>query len=125
MPENFRMHEIRRVSPRIETEALCWELIDDRELRLRHPQVRALLCGHVHRFVATLWHGVVATICPSPAHAVALDLDPRGPSAFSLEPPACLIHAWRPEGQLVSHISYIGRFDGPYPFFDAEGRLID
>ena len=31
MPENFRMHEIRRVSPRIETEALCWELIDARE----------------------------------------------------------------------------------------------
>src|SRR4051812_13332032 len=25
------MHELRRVSPRIETEALCWELIDDRE----------------------------------------------------------------------------------------------
>jgi hypothetical protein len=25
------MHEIRRVSPRIETEALCWEMIDDRE----------------------------------------------------------------------------------------------
>jgi hypothetical protein len=25
------MHEIRRVSPRIEMEALCWEIIDDRE----------------------------------------------------------------------------------------------
>jgi hypothetical protein len=25
------MHEIRRVSPRIEMEALCWEIIDERE----------------------------------------------------------------------------------------------
>jgi 3',5'-cyclic AMP phosphodiesterase CpdA len=91
----------------------------------RHPQVRALLCGHVHRFAATLWHGILATICPSPSHAVALDLDPEGPSAFSLDPPACLIHTWTPEGRLVSHISFIGRFDGPYPFFDAAGRLID
>jgi len=29
--ENFWMHEIRRVSPRIEMEALCWEIVDERE----------------------------------------------------------------------------------------------
>jgi len=90
----------------------------------RHRQVRALLCGHVHRFTTTLWHGIAATICPSPSHAVALDLDPAGPSAFALEPPSCLVHLWS-EGRLVSHVSFIGSFDGPYPFYDAEGKLID
>jgi hypothetical protein len=29
--ENFWMHDLRRVSPRIDVEALCWETIGDRE----------------------------------------------------------------------------------------------
>lgn len=91
----------------------------------RHAQVQALLCGHVHRFIVTGWHGIAASICPSPSHAVAFDLDPEGPSALFLDPPACLIHVWTEEKQLVSHVSFIGEFEGPYPFFDAQGRLID
>jgi hypothetical protein len=29
--ENFGMHELRRVSPRIEMEAMCWEIVGERE----------------------------------------------------------------------------------------------
>lgn len=91
----------------------------------RHPQIVHILCGHVHRPTHTLWHGVPASIGPSPSHAVALDLRAGGPPAYVLEPPACHLHSWQPGGGLVSQISYIGTFDGPHPFFDAEGRLID
>jgi hypothetical protein len=53
-----------------------------------------------------------------------LDLREDAPSAFTLEPPACLLHLWRPGVGLVSHLSYIGSFAGPYPFYE-DGRLID
>jgi 3',5'-cyclic AMP phosphodiesterase CpdA len=84
----------------------------------RYAHVRAILCGHVHRFIATNWHGIEAVVCPGSSHSVALDLTPTGPSAFTLGPPACLLHAWTSEDRLVSHISFIGSMEGPFPFFD-------
>lgn len=90
----------------------------------RHRQVIRILCGHVHRTVQVQWYGVATSIGPSPSHAVALDLRPKGASAFVLEPPACQLLDFRADGTLVSHLSYIGDFDGPHPFFDAMGKLI-
>lgn len=91
----------------------------------RHPQVERLICGHVHRAIQVQWHGATASIAPSPAHSVALDLSPDGPPAFVMEPPSCQLHHLTEEGLLVSHLSYIGSFDGPHPFFASDGRLID
>jgi 3',5'-cyclic AMP phosphodiesterase CpdA len=89
-------------------------------------QVRMLLCGHVHRAIHVQWHGIEASICPGTSHAVALDLDPAGPSAFTLEPPACrLIVCNEAAGTFVTHLSPIGPFDGPHPFFTPRGQLID
>jgi 3',5'-cyclic AMP phosphodiesterase CpdA len=90
----------------------------------RHPQVTRLLCGHVHRAVQMHWHGITASIGPSPSHAVALDLT-AGPPSLVIEPPACQLHVWRPGQGLVSHLSFIGDHGGTHPFFDAGGRLID
>lgn len=90
----------------------------------RHEQVRAILCGHVHRPIFTHVGGRPAMICPSPAHQVALDLRPEGPSAFRLEPPGYMLHRWQDE-QLVSHVAVLGDWPGPFPFFDPNGALID
>ena len=94
------------------------------EVVQRHPQVERVLCGHVHRPIQVRWHGTVASIAPSTAHQVILDLRDDGPSAFAMEPAACQIHVWRPGTGLISHTSYIGEFAGPYPFYDG-GKLID
>ncbi|MGF1610081.1 MAG: phosphodiesterase [Kiloniellales bacterium] len=91
----------------------------------RHCQIAFVLCGHVHRTIQRSWHGTAAAIGPSPAHAVALDLRADGPSAFVLEPPSCLLLFQAGDGGLVAHVSLLGRFDGPYPFYDSAGRLID
>jgi len=32
-------------------------------------------------------------------------------------PAACLLHLWDPAHGLVSHVSYIGHYPGPYDFF--------
>ncbi len=90
-----------------------------------HPQVIRLLCGHVHRPIELHWHGITASIAPSSSHNVALDLREDGPSAFYLEPPTCQLHYWREDIGLISHLSFIGQFEGPYPFFDEYGKLID
>jgi len=89
-----------------------------------HPQVETILCGHVHRPTFTRVGGRPAMICPSPAHQVALDLRPEGPSAFRLEPPGYMLHHWQGH-QLVSHVAVLGDWPGPFPFFDGGGKLID
>jgi 3',5'-cyclic-AMP phosphodiesterase len=35
-----------------------------------------------------------------------------------------MLHRWR-DGALVSHVALVQEYDGPYPFFDEHGRLID
>ena len=82
----------------------------------RHPQVQAILCGHVHRAIQVRFAGTVASTAPSVAHQIALDLDVDAPSRFVMEPPAYRLHAYTPESGLASHIAYIGEFSGPHPF---------
>jgi len=94
------------------------------EVVKRHPQVRLIACGHLHRTIHASVGGRPALTCPSPAHQVALDIDPEAPSAFRMEPPGFMLHWWNGTG-LVSHTATIGDFAGPFPFFDAQGRLID
>jgi 3',5'-cyclic-AMP phosphodiesterase len=60
----------------------------------RHPQVRAVLCGHVHRDVRTAWQGTLVSVCPSTAFQARLKL---GPGAFEASPdesPAYQLHYW-------------------------------
>lgn len=90
----------------------------------RHAQVELILCGHLHRTIRAHVGGRPALTCPSPAHQVALDIDPDAPSYFRMEPPGFMLHWWN-DGRLVSHTAVIGSYDGPYPFFDADGKLID
>lgn len=89
----------------------------------RHPQVLRVLCGHVHRSIQAPFAGTFASVAPSTAHQVALDLRPDGPSAFMLEPPGFQLHLYDESIGLVTHTAPIGRFDGPYPFHDG-GTLI-
>jgi 3',5'-cyclic AMP phosphodiesterase CpdA len=82
----------------------------------RHPQVERVLCGHVHRPIIARFGGTLVQTSPSVVHQVSLDLRPDGPATFTMEPPAFLLHDWRPEARLVSHQVYVGEFAGPYPF---------
>lgn len=89
----------------------------------RHPQVERVIAGHLHRPITVRFAGTVASTCPSPAHQVALDLDPTAADDFIMEPPAFQLHLWDGR-QLVTHTAYVGQFAGPYPFREG-GKLID
>jgi Icc protein len=91
----------------------------------RHPQVRRVLCGHLHRSIQTsIGNHAIASTAPSTAHQVCLDLRPHGPSAFVLEPPGFQLHVSQDDGTFVSHTGVIGSYAGPFPFYE-KGRLID
>jgi 3',5'-cyclic-AMP phosphodiesterase len=93
----------------------------------RHSRVQLIATGHIHRATLAMFAGVPTTICPAPNHAVALDLAERLPPSFGIEPPAFHLHAWFPDeghGTVVTHQVPIGRFDGPHPFFAADGKLL-
>jgi 3',5'-cyclic-AMP phosphodiesterase len=90
---------------------------------LRHPQVTRVIAGHLHRPITCHFAGTVASVCPSPAHLVALDLSTEAPDNFVMEPPGFQLHLQTDSG-LVTHTAYIGDFAGPYPFREG-GRLID
>jgi 3',5'-cyclic AMP phosphodiesterase CpdA len=84
----------------------------------RHQgRVVRLLCGHSHRHISTVWHGVPTVIGPSTSHSVSLDLDPNAPATFTLETPALLLHHWNArEATMVTHAVPIGTAEGPFPF---------
>lgn len=72
------------------------------------PQLRGLLCGHLHRAMALQWRGLTATVCGSTAPQVALDLTPidgahpDGRAMIVAEDPGYALHHWN-GAQLVSH----------------------
>ncbi|KVF71528.1 metallophosphatase [Burkholderia sp. FL-7-2-10-S1-D7] len=90
-----------------------------------HPNVERVLCGHVHRTMFTRFGGTLASAVPAPAHQVAFDLRADAPSAFRLEPPAFAVHLHTPEGGMMSHHVYVDEGDGPYPFYEPSGELVD
>ncbi len=87
----------------------------------RHKQVQRIVCGHHHRPVVTQVAHAIASICPSVAHQVELDLDPAAPPAFVLEPPGFQLHLWSETSGFVSHGVMVERYPGPFPFvLDAD-----
>ena len=93
----------------------------------RHPRVRLIATGHVHRATLTMFAGIPTTICPAPNHAVDLDLAELRAPSFKVEPPAFHLHTWFPGegfGNIVTHQVPIGEFDGPHPFSDRTGNTV-
>jgi 3',5'-cyclic-AMP phosphodiesterase len=109
------MDEIGLLSGAAELEALL----------SRYPNVQRVICGHLHRSIQVSFAGTVAVTVPSPAHQVCLDLSPQAASTWTLEPPGFGIHSLPPSGRMVSHTAYSGAFEGPYPFHEPNGQLID
>lgn len=87
-----------------------------------HAQVKAIICGHLHRPISVAWRGTTVSICPSTAPQVALDLAPIDPDRpdnrpmIIADPPAFALHRWNGR-ELVSHFdtaeehTMLARFD--------------
>jgi 3',5'-cyclic AMP phosphodiesterase CpdA len=73
-----------------------------------HKQVRAILCGHLHRPVVAPFEGTTLFVCPATAVQLGFDLRPIDPelpdnrSMITLDPSVYGVHRWT-EGRLASH----------------------
>jgi len=76
----------------------------------RHPQVRGIHCGHIHRSILTCLGGAPVGVAPSTCYAVTLDLSPEGPAILISEPPGIHLHYW--DGvNVITHRAFTGRTD--------------
>jgi 3',5'-cyclic AMP phosphodiesterase CpdA len=82
----------------------------------RHRQVSRIVCGHHHRPIFVAMGHAVASIAPSVAHQVELELRAGAPGRFVMEPPAYHLHRWAPGTGIVTHMGYVESFPGPFPF---------
>ena len=89
-----------------------------------YTNIERIICGHLHRSIQARFANTFASTCPSPAHQVTLDLNEHAPSSFLFEPPGYQLHIWR-NSRLVTHTAVFGKYDGPYPFFDPKGKMLD
>ena len=87
----------------------------------RHGHVARVMCGHIHRTIIASVGGTVMTLAPSTGHQVHLDILDKGEGEFIMEPPAFFMHHHTRESGVVSHLAYVEKFAGPYPFFADEG----
>ena len=84
------------------------------EVLSRHPHVEAVVSGHLHRSLQRRFAGTVSITCPSTAGSVGLALF-GGPVEYTTEPTALLLHHWRADAGLVSHVLPVGQFDSWSP----------
>lgn len=91
----------------------------------RHPQVERVLCGHLHRSIQLRFAGTLACSAPGASHQVAFDLRKDGPAHFCLEPAGFLLHRWTAQQGVVTHQCIIGDYADSWPFYHANGKLID
>jgi 3',5'-cyclic AMP phosphodiesterase CpdA len=82
----------------------------------KHRQVERIISGHHHRPIMTRVAHAIASISPSVAHQVELELNPHAAGAFLFEPPAFQLHRWTEADGIVTHTAYVESYPGPYPF---------
>jgi Icc protein len=87
----------------------------------KHDHVERFMCGHLHRPIIASFAGRIMTLAPSTGHQVVLDLTDDGPAMFNFEPPAYFLHHHSERSGVVTHMSYIEDFPGPFHFFADEG----
>lgn len=69
----------------------------------RHPQVRRVIAGHIHRPIQTMWGETLVSVSPATAHQVAFDLVPESRPLLSAEPPMLTVLDWNGDA-CVSHV---------------------
>ncbi len=72
----------------------------------RHPQVEAVVCGHLHRPIHCRFGGTVASCWPSTGVQLALSLNGEN-YLLATDSPAIAVHRWTASDGLTSHVSRI------------------
>jgi 3',5'-cyclic-AMP phosphodiesterase len=75
-----------------------------------HGQVERVISGHYHRNIVARFASTVASVCPSTAHQLVLNLAPDADIRFAYEPSAFQLHLWN-GSSLVTHTQLVEDFE--------------
>jgi 3',5'-cyclic AMP phosphodiesterase CpdA len=91
-------------------DATGFEGADDLErLVRRHPQVRQIVCGHIHRPIHLTWAGTAAAVAPSTTFQMNLAFRPDEDFSPVADPPGIALYLWEDgTAGLIAHVSLIG-----------------
>ena len=84
-----------------------------RPILAQHPQVRRVVCGHLHRPIQTVFEHALVTVAPPTIHAVALDLAQESTPHLVVDPAGYQLHRFQ-DGLWVSHTRYVGTGHEPF-----------
>jgi 3',5'-cyclic AMP phosphodiesterase CpdA len=96
MTENPEARWVRKLRPIVEA----------------HPNIVAMVCGHLHRPIVTRWAGTALAVCPSTAPQVALDMEkmdaeqPDNRPMIVADRPCFALHYWNGDG-LITHFDTV------------------
>jgi 3',5'-cyclic AMP phosphodiesterase CpdA len=82
---------------------------DEAAIVSRYGHVERVICGHFHRTIQARFAGTIASVCPSTAHQLLLDLVPGADVRFTLEPSGFQLHLWNGT-ELVTHLQVVEDF---------------
>ena len=75
----------------------------------KHPQVRQVMCGHIHRAIYVNWAGTCAAIAPSTVYQMNLAFEPGVGFAPTGDPPAISLYRWSNGVGPVGYTSLISK----------------
>ncbi|MGB2819179.1 MAG: phosphodiesterase, partial [Burkholderiaceae bacterium] len=75
----------------------------------RYGHVERVISGHYHRSIHARFAGTIASVCPSSAHQLLLDLVPGVDIRFTFEPSGFQLHLWN-GNELVTHSQVVEDF---------------
>jgi 3',5'-cyclic AMP phosphodiesterase CpdA len=82
---------------------------DEAAIVSRYGHVERIICGHFHRTIQARFAGTIASVCPSTAHQLLLDLVPNADVRFTFEPSGFQLHFWNGT-ELVTHLQVVEDF---------------
>jgi 3',5'-cyclic AMP phosphodiesterase CpdA len=78
-----------------------------------NPQIRHVVCGHIHRYIFGNIAQATCIVAPAIAYPFDLTLNPTIKEGFVLEPSAFLLHAWTNAGA-ITHEVFVDTYPGPF-----------
>ena len=91
------------------------------EIIERHPQVKKVLAGHIHRYTERRWAGTAAATAPAIAFQVTLTFDQGASTMWHGEPAPILFHLWHDEEEVITHSLAVGDHEGPFEIVRQKG----
>jgi 3',5'-cyclic AMP phosphodiesterase CpdA len=87
-----------------------------KDVLARHPNVRQILAGHIHRTITGSFAGITVSIAPSTFRQAALDLATEGSTGYVHEPPGFLLHRIDSSG-CITHLVPTMHAGGPVGYY--------